>query len=86
MSLLVIIILVALVLAGREASGKTSALKTVVSALNSKEGDTEMKTVRLQKVYPSVYKDQSDVFGCVDERGNWREGIFTALIRKSMKV
>lgn len=78
----------ALVLAGREATGKSSALRTVISALGSKEGDTEMKTVRLQKIYPGVFNEQCHVFGCVEEeRGSsWRDGIFTAIVKKSMKV
>lgn len=57
-----------------------------MSTLNSKEGDKELKTVRLQKVYPEVFMDQSEVFGCIGENGTWRDGIFTALIRKSIKV
>ena len=45
-----------------------------------------MKSVRLQKIYPCVFCDQSEVFGKVDENGTWRDGIFTALVRKSIKV
>ena len=73
-------------LSGREASGKTSSLKTVISTLNSKEGDKELKTVRLQKVYPKVFLDLSEVFGCMSDTGTWRDGVFTTLIRKSIKV
>ena len=45
-----------------------------------------MKTVRLQKIYPCLFTDQSEVFGSVDNNGSWRDGIFTGLLRKTIKV
>ena len=79
------LIIVAIILAGREASGKTSALKTIISTLNSKDSHTSL-SVRSQKIYPGVFQNQSDIFGSIDESGNWRDGIFTSLFRKSVKV
>ena len=75
----------AVVLYGRESTGKTSALKTVVAALNSKEMTNQLM-IKLQNIYPGVFLSLSDLFGGYDDSGNWRDGVFTSLLRKSTKV
>lgn len=76
----------AVVVAGRPATGKTTALNTVVSTLNAIQG-SDSSSIKLAKVYPDTYEDLSDIYGCVSPTGrDWVDGIFTSIFRKAHKV
>ena len=76
----------AVVVAGKPASGKTTALSTVVSTLNSIQG-SDSSSIKLVKIYPDTYEDLSDVYGCVAPTGgDWMDSIFTSIFRKAHKV
>ena len=79
--------IIATIIAGRESTGKTSALKTVISAMNYKDGgQSDCMTIKLQTIYPGVFNNVSDMLGCYDDSNNWRDGLFTSFMRKSIKV
>lgn len=75
-----------MIVAGRPATGKSSALNTVVSTLNALQG-SDSSNIKLVKVYPDTYESLSDLFGCVTQQaGDWVDGIFTSIFRKAHKV
>ena len=79
-------IFLVVVIAGNPATGKTTALKTVVAALNAKL-DNLASSVKLLRIFPKAIEDMSDIFGYVDPvNGNWEDGIFTSIFRKAYKV
>jgi Cdc6-like AAA superfamily ATPase len=76
----------AIIIAGKPATGKTAALNTVVSALNSVQENTAAG-VKLARIFPRAVEDFSDLFGRVNcVTGNWEDGIFTSIFRKAHKV
>ena len=76
----------AVVIAGRPATGKSAALNTVITTLNSIQGADSSK-VKLVKIYPGTYESLSDLYGCViSSEGDWMDGIFTSIFRKAHKV
>ncbi len=80
------IVFIAVTVAGNECTGKTSALRTVIAAMNSRDNREDSFTVKLHTIYSGVFVNVKDVFGYHDESGNWRDGLFTSLMRKSIKV
>ena len=77
---------VAVIIAGRPATGKSSALNTVVSTLNAIQGSAS-SNIKLVKIYPDTYEILSDLYGCVSSPGGeWVDGIFTSAFRKAHKV
>ena len=77
---------VAVIVAGRPATGKSSALNTVVSTLNAIQG-SDSSNIKLVKMYPDTYESLSDLYGCVSSSGEeWVDGIFTSAFRKAHKV
>ncbi len=79
-------IILAVIVAGTPATGKTSALNTVVSALNAIQGQSS-NNVKLMRVFPKSVENLSDIFGSVNSlNGNWEDGIFTSIFKKAHKV
>lgn len=74
----------AVVLSGKEASGKTSALNTVVAVLNSQQSCPRI--TRVQKLFPAAHSTVEDLFGQSCEAGGWSDGIFISLLKKAAKV
>ena len=76
----------AVIIAGRPATGKSSALNTVVSTLNAIQGSAS-SNIKLVKIYPDTYESLSELYGCVSSPGGeWVDGIFTSAFRKAHKV
>ena len=76
----------AVIIAGRPATGKSSALSTVVSTLNAIQGSVS-SNIKLVKIYPDTYESLSELYGCVSSPGGeWMDGIFTSAFRKAHKV
>ena len=76
----------AVIIAGRPATGKSSALSTVVSTLNAIQGSVS-SNIKLVKIYPDTYESLSELYGCVSSPGGeWVDGIFTSAFRKAHKV
>ena len=76
----------AILLVGQPATGKTSALQTVVSTLNASDGGTHT-FVKLLRIFPGVSGDLSELYGHVNpSSGDWVDGIFTSNFRKAHKV
>ena len=76
----------AVIIAGRPATGKSSALNTVVSTLNAIQGSAS-SNIKLVKIYPDTYESLSELYGCVSSPGGeWVDGIFTSAFRKTHKV
>ncbi len=81
-----IYITAAVIIAGKPATGKTSALNTVISALNAERGSS-VASVKLARVFPKALDEFSAIFGCVDPAsGDWEDGIFTSIFRKAHMV
>ena len=79
----------AVLLVGQPATGKTSALQTVVSTLNtSSTSDGGTHTfVKLLHIFPMVSGDLSELYGHVNSSsGDWVDGVFTSNFRKAHKV
>ena len=79
----------AVLLVGQPATGKTSALQTVVSTLNARstsDGGTHT-FVKLLRIFPGVSGDLSELYGHINpSSGDWVDGIFTSSFRKAHKV
>ena len=74
-----------MILVGQPATGKSSALNTLISILNA-EGRNDV-TIKLSKVYPNAVDDLSELFGCVNPNtGDWEDGVFTSIFRKAHQV
>ena len=81
-----VVLSVAVIIAGRPATGKSSALDTVVSTLNAVQGSAS-SNIKLVKIYPDTYESLSELYGCVSSPGGeWVDGIFTSAFRKAHKV
>ena len=78
------LVLPAVILSGKEASGKTSALGVVVATRNSLQSCSKM--TRIQKLFPKAHSALEELFGQKSEAGGWSDGIFTSLLRKATKV
>ena len=77
----------AVIVAGRPATGKSTALNTVVSTLNAIQGSASSNNIKLVKIYPNTYESLSELYGCVSSPGGeWMDGIFTSAFRKAHKV
>ena len=75
----------AVIIAGKPATGKSTALNTVISALNAQPGNSA--SIKLMRMFPMSVESLSDVFGCVNPvSGNWEDGIFTSIFKKAHKV
>ena len=82
-------VLAAVVLAGTSGSGKSVCVDTVVSAVNSLKhhsGETAPVHVKLHRLYPMVFEDLSALYGQVTPEGDWKDGVFSALLRKALQV
>lgn len=79
-----LLLTLAVVVAGKPATGKSAALATVVSALDAGMG--ESASLKLLKVYPGIFEDLATLFGRVSSSGDWVDGIFTSIFRKANKV
>lgn len=78
--------IIAIIIAGKPATGKTTALNTVVAALNADQGGSTT-SVKLARIFPKALEEFSDIFGCVNPAtGDWEDGIFTSTFRKAHKV
>lgn len=78
-------IVVAVVIAGKPATGKSAALNIVISALNAQPGHAA--SVKLMRVFPKSVENLSDIFGSVNPvSGDWEDGIFTSIFKKAHKV
>ena len=81
--------LAAVVLAGTAGSGKSVCIDTVVAVVNSLKhhrGEAAPAQVKLQRLYPVVFEDLSALFGQVTSEGDWKDGVFSALLRKALQV
>ena len=81
--------LAAVVLAGTAGSGKSVCIDTVVAVVNSLKhhcGEAAPVQVKLQRLYPVVFEDLSALFGQVTSEGDWKDGVFSALLRKALQV
>lgn len=82
-------VLAAVVLAGTSGSGKSVCVDTVVSAVNSLKhhsGETAPIHVKLHRLYPMVFEDLSALYGQATPEGDWKDGVFSALLRKALQV
>lgn len=82
-------VLAAVVLAGTSGSGKSVCIDTVVSAVNSLKhhsGETAPVHVKLHRLYPMVFEDLSALYGQATPEGDWKDGVFSALLRKALQV
>ena len=82
---------IAVVIAGPPATGKSSALNTIVSALTSARREDSgtnggLSNIKLVKIYPGVFEGLSDLYGYANPRGDWVDGVFTDAFRKAHKV
>ena len=77
----------AIVLSGKECSGKTKALQTVISALNGSSSASGGTPIKLQRLYPGALPAVTDLFGYYEPHsGSWTDGIFTSAFRRALKV
>ena len=77
----------AIVLSGKECSGKTKALQTVIAALNTLSLSNGGTPIKLQRLYPGALSSVNELYGSFDKlSGGWTDGIFTSLFRKALKV
>ena len=76
-----------MILAGCHATGKTSSLSTVISVHNAmrKHSNSSVST-RLQRINPAVFGSLQTLYGHVNSSGDWVDGVFTAALRKALKV
>ena len=75
------------VLAGEPATGKSAALSTVVSALNAKATQGGgFSSVKLLKIFPGMFGDLSELYGCLNPEGDWVDGVFTSFFRKAHRA
>ena len=78
-------------MAGKPATGKSSALNMVVSALTSARREDSgtsggISNIKVVKIYPGVFEELSDLYGYANPRGDWVDGVFTDAFRKAHKV
>ena len=76
-------------LAGTSGSGKSVCIDTVVATVNShKHHSAEAAPihVKLHRLYPMVFENLSALFGMVTPEGDWKDGVFSALLRKALQV
>ena len=77
----------AVVLAGCHATGKTSSLSTVISVCNVMHRHSSATvSTRLQRINPAVFDSLEALYGHVNSTGDWVDGVFTAALRKALKV
>ena len=81
----------AVVLCGGAGSGKSTCIDAIVSAENAvrssslSEEDSSVP-IKLHKIYSEVFQDPPELYGVVDDDGDWRDGVFSALLRKTLLV
>ena len=80
---------VAVVVAGVAGSGKTTCIDALIAAENamqrSREGE-EAVPVKLHRIFPQVYENVTALYGELKSNGDWSDGVFTALLRKALRV
>ena len=79
----------AVVLAGTSGSGKSVCIDTVVATVNSlKHHSPEAAPlhVKLHRLYPVAFESLSALFGQVTPEGDWKDGVFSSLLRKALQV
>ena len=80
-------IIPAVVLAGHHVSGKTSNLSTVISICNIMHRHSSATvSTRLQRINPAVFDSLETLYGHINATGDWVDGVFTAALRKALKV
>ncbi len=74
-----------MILVGQPATGKSTALNTLISILNA-DAKNEA-SIKLSKMYPNALDDLSELFGWVNpNNGDWEDGIFTSIFKKAHQV
>ena len=83
---------------GPSGSGKSCVVQCLVDSLcvtprgmsrnssRTKVSDIAETSHKLQKIYPLVVDDLDSVFGCVNQNGDWVDGVFTSAWRKAARV
>lgn len=80
-------VILAVILAGHHTTGKTSSLSTVISVYNVMQRRSQLLvSTRLQRINPAVFDDLHTLYGHVNSNGDWVDGVFTAALRKALKV
>ena len=51
----------------------------------SREGE-EAVPVKLHRIFPQVYENVTALYGELKSNGDWSDGVFTALLRKALRV
>lgn len=79
----------AIVLAGTSGSGKSVCIDTVVATVNSlkrRSPEAAPIHVKLHRLYPVAFENLSALFGQVTPEGDWKDGVFSSLLRKALQV
>ena len=79
--------ILAVVLAGCHSTGKTSSLSTVISVCSvMHRHSSSTVSTRLQRINPAVFDSLETLYGDINSTGDWVDGVFTATLRKALKV
>jgi energy-coupling factor transporter ATP-binding protein EcfA2 len=79
----------AVVLCGGAGTGKSTCIDAIISAENTlrsseASNDEGALPVKLHKIFPRVFPSPPELYGMVNDKGEWSDGVFSALLRKTL--
>ena len=85
------VLFIGIIINGRGGSGKTSCIENLIEALNEHavskqlEGASKMRLHKLERINVLAVSDIDLMFGYMKPSGDWVDGVFTSIWKRSNK-